>query len=196
MFIGVVEPLLAPDHMRDLHLPVINHIGQVKGRPSVSPHYYKVIQEFKFQRAVNLIPERCRSFFQICLDTNRKGLPITDASSDVRGFQGPAFTVVRTESTLFRAKAGISFAFREELIPNLFVDLQSLALNVGTAVSSVKDRFVGRDSKPVQHFEDVLGCSWDLPTLSEEEIPCLCLRCELRRFPVDFWLGGSYIGRF
>jgi len=55
VFIGIVEPFLSSNDMRDFHLPVINDVGEVEGRPAISSDYDEILQCLEIHFAVYLI---------------------------------------------------------------------------------------------------------------------------------------------
>lgn len=65
MLAGVGQPLLSSDHMGDLHFPVIDHIREMEGWPSVLFNYNKVIKPDERYRAIVLIDETWRDLEQV-----------------------------------------------------------------------------------------------------------------------------------
>ena len=57
VFVGVGEPLLPSHDVGDLHHPVIDHVTEVEGGPSVAPHYDKVVERFPLQSSENFVFE-------------------------------------------------------------------------------------------------------------------------------------------
>ena len=55
VFIGIVEPFLSSNDMRDFHLPVINDVGEMEGRPAISSDYDEILQWLEIHFAVYLI---------------------------------------------------------------------------------------------------------------------------------------------
>ena len=86
MFVSIGEPLLAPHNMGDLHLPIVDHIGKVEGRPPVSPHYDKIVNRLEFHLPKNLVLELLGPLQEVTFDSDREGFFVADFGFDL--FEG------------------------------------------------------------------------------------------------------------
>jgi hypothetical protein len=149
--------------MGNAHLPVIDHVGEVKGRPPVGTHDNKVIQFLEFEIAEYFVPKGLGKGDEIGLDPHCVLLFGQDAAFDF--FEGKAATlsIVFVDLCLLwfffvivLAETGIGHAALQQLLLDRLVNGQSFALDVGAEFPFLLDGFIRHCTDPLQSFEDVL----------------------------------------
>ena len=168
------QPLLAPNHVRDAHVVVVDHVGEVVRRQAVRLHQDLVVQHARLEAhaASDGVLKLHLLFLIRSLEPNHKRRA---AGLQLGHFLGPHRQAVSKLSTrrgvvledvglgglaqrvqfFRRVKCFVGEPLIEQRLHCVAVQLAAFALAVRAAVSAFLDAFVGRESTPRQGFLDV-----------------------------------------
>jgi hypothetical protein len=91
---GIGKPLLTPDNMRNLHLPIIDNIGKMKSGKAIPLNNNKIIKDPPTNHAIILIPKTLRRLDNIPLNPDRIALPPHNPLLNLTKGQVPTLPII------------------------------------------------------------------------------------------------------
>lgn len=185
MFACIGEPLFSSNNVRYFHFPIINHIGEMECRPAVFLNDHKIIKFNKWNNPKILVNKYRRDFEKIASNSDSIRLAFENSVLNLLKSQSGAFSIVwsrigfslliffivfrcfefllflcftvRLHFAFMRAKARVGKIIFEQYFFHIFVEWNSLALNVWSKfLIWIQRRLVGVDVEPFQSVKDVL----------------------------------------